>query len=626
MTDNKELFGEQTNSLNDVDQLMNDFDDAKVNEDKSFRKGDMMVLIADYTDDSDYAVYINMEDELHENKSQVLNDQGTAETKEDLAKSDFDSIIIDTTIKDLDEEYFTSSYSNSSFEDSETAEMNFEESGSDASVENLYAAINDDFAPSSSRRFNNTTENKDFIDELQTSSPKKDVKETDRKKNNKFKGIITAAVILIAIIGVMAFRYSTIKVFPAGSTINGIDVSDLNVKAAAKKMDSDKNKIRLFKDGKNLGEADTVFKFESKKAMEKALVRAAIDPYAIYKLRTKEGLKAPLKVVGGIDQTVPLLLNVDVDNANVEQTKDAYVDLDKGEIVAEFQGKNVDYKKVSKKIAEQLENNPVKPSFEYKSKDFYARPKVKSGDLKGELDFVKKYIVAGMDVDTPGGTTIHITPAELNKIIQYSKKGPKYSHEGADEVAKIVIEKYKGEESVITINTTYGPKKMTNYDFNADADEKQTAKDIYEAAKEKRKAKIVVSDKNNLNLANRVEINLSAQSMTLVLNNEASASWPIVSGGPGHRTPTGLFALAYKTSPATLKGLNDDGSKYESKVTYWMPFNGGIGIHDADGWRATYGGSIYVYGGSHGCINAPSVAARTIYNSIGSGTPILVFN
>ena len=41
-------------------------------------------------------------------------------------------------------------------------------------------------------------------------------------------------------------------------------------------------------------------------------------------------------------------------------------------------------------------------------------------------------------------------------------------------------------------------------------------------------------------------------------------------------------------------------------VTYWMPFNGGIGFHDAT-WRGCFGGQIYIWSGSHGCVNMPYI-------------------
>ena len=43
----------------------------------------------------------------------------------------------------------------------------------------------------------------------------------------------------------------------------------------------------------------------------------------------------------------------------------------------------------------------------------------------------------------------------------------------------------------------------------------------------------------------------------------------------GHDTPTGAFGLTYKTMNAVLRGPD-----YETPVTYWMPFNGDVGMHD----------------------------------------------
>ena len=65
---------------------------------------------------------------------------------------------------------------------------------------------------------------------------------------------------------------------------------------------------------------------------------------------------------------------------------------------------------------------------------------------------------------------------------------------------------------------------------------------------------------------------------------------------------------------------------YETPVKYWMPFNGNVGIHDADGWRSKYGGEIYRTNGSHGCINTPEEAAKTIYETVSIGTAVIVYD
>ena len=96
---------------------------------------------------------------------------------------------------------------------------------------------------------------------------------------------------------------------------------------------------------------------------------------------------------------------------------------------------------------------------------------------------------------------------------------------------------------------------------------------------------------------------------------------PIVTGNvkAGNSTPSGIYILKYKQRDTILRGAD-----YASPVTFWMPFNGGIGIHDAS-WRSTFGGDIYKTNGSHGCINCPYYLAKDIFNNISLGTPIICY-
>ena len=55
-----------------------------------------------------------------------------------------------------------------------------------------------------------------------------------------------------------------------------------------------------------------------------------------------------------------------------------------------------------------------------------------------------------------------------------------------------------------------------------------------------------------------------------------------------------------------------------------MPFNGGIGLHDAK-WRNKFGGDIYKTSGSHGCVNCPPELAKTIFENIEAGTPVVCY-
>lgn len=118
-----------------------------------------------------------------------------------------------------------------------------------------------------------------------------------------------------------------------------------------------------------------------------------------------------------------------------------------------------------------------------------------------------------------------------------------------------------------------------------------------------------------------VEINLTRQYLWFYKDGKLIAHGNIVTGNPnnGNATAVGIYVLNYKQSGSTLKGHN-----YEADVTYWMPFNGNIGIHDAS-WRSSFGGDIYKSDGTHGCVNAPLYLAKKIFDNIESGTPVVCY-
>ena len=57
------------------------------------------------------------------------------------------------------------------------------------------------------------------------------------------------------------------------------------------------------------------------------------------------------------------------------------------------------------------------------------------------------------------------------------------------------------------------------------------------------------------------------------------------------------------------------GETYESTVSYWMPFDEDIGMHDAI-WKSQFGSNFYKTDGSHGCINLPYLTAKKIYGYV----------
>jgi len=115
-----------------------------------------------------------------------------------------------------------------------------------------------------------------------------------------------------------------------------------------------------------------------------------------------------------------------------------------------------------------------------------------------------------------------------------------------------------------------------------------------------------------------ITIDISDQKIVLYKNNDVLVTSNITTGKNSTPTNIGLFKIYNKERSRYLIGED-----YKSYVEYWMPFDGGIGLHDAS-WRNKFGGEIYKKNGSHGCVNLPPEVAQTIYENVKIGTKVLV--
>ena len=124
------------------------------------------------------------------------------------------------------------------------------------------------------------------------------------------------------------------------------------------------------------------------------------------------------------------------------------------------------------------------------------------------------------------------------------------------------------------------------------------------------------------------EVDLTGQHVYMFQEGNLVWDAPCVTGNisKNYDTPPGIYSLTYKEKDRILRGAKKaDGTyEYESHVDYWMPFNGGIGFHDAT-WRSKFGGTIFQTSGSHGCINLPPEKASVLYDLIYKGMPVLCY-
>lgn len=118
-----------------------------------------------------------------------------------------------------------------------------------------------------------------------------------------------------------------------------------------------------------------------------------------------------------------------------------------------------------------------------------------------------------------------------------------------------------------------------------------------------------------------VVIDISEQTLTLYKNSSILLETDVVTGTVGKfDTPTGKYEINKKRQDTRLTSKKYN---YDCPVDYWMPFNGGVGLHDAS-WRGSFGGEIYKKNGSHGCVNIPPKYADDVYNNVSVGTKVLV--
>lgn len=115
-----------------------------------------------------------------------------------------------------------------------------------------------------------------------------------------------------------------------------------------------------------------------------------------------------------------------------------------------------------------------------------------------------------------------------------------------------------------------------------------------------------------------IEIDITDQKIMLYCENDVLISSSIVTGKDTTPTNIGSFKIYAKERDRYLKGAD-----YNTHVDFWMPFDGGIGLHDAT-WRKKFGGETYKKSGSHGCVNLPYEIAEYIYNNVKVGTKVLV--
>lgn len=298
-------------------------------------------------------------------------------------------------------------------------------------------------------------------------------------------------------------------------------------------------------------------------------------------------------------------------------------------IIKEDEGTELLEDKVKEAVASAIMS--LSESVNLEEQGCYLSPAVTSGDeaLNTACESMNRYVGAkitykfGDKAETLNGNEIH-------NWLTVNGTSVSVSEAKAAEYVKNLASAYNTAYKPKTLKTSYG-KNVTitagSYGWKIDQTKETAAlvsliKNGEQTSREPEYSQKAASRSGNDYGNTYVEINLTAQHLYFYVDGKLLVQSDFVSGNAakGWSTPAGAYALTYKQRNATLKGQG-----YATPVSYWMPFNGGIGLHDAN-WRKTFGGTIYKNKGSHGCINLPPAVAKTIYENISAGDPVLCYH
>lgn len=323
-----------------------------------------------------------------------------------------------------------------------------------------------------------------------------------------------------------------------------------------------------------------------------------------------------------------------MDRENMREPQDARIsDYDSATgsytIIKEDEGTELLEDKVKEAVASAIMS--LSESVNLEEQGCYLFPSVTSEDeaLKTACESMNRYVGTKITYKF-GDRSETLSGNEIHNWLTVNGTSVGVSEAKAAEYVKNLASAYNTAYKPKTLKTSYG-KNVTittgSYGWKIDQTKETAAlvsliKNGEQTSREPEYSQKAASRSGNDYGNTYVEINLTAQHLYFYVDGKLLVQSDFVSGNAakGWSTPAGAYALTYKQRNATLKGQG-----YATPVSYWMPFNGGIGLHDAN-WRKTFGGTIYKNKGSHGCINLPPAVAKTIYENISAGDPVLCYH
>lgn len=458
------------------------------------------------------------------------------------------------------------------------------------------------------------------------------------KKFFNWKPLIFLLVLALAYLG--GIGYFSDK-FQANTKIGVIDISNLNLAQAKKKLSQEitSESIEIKENGRSLGSIDMNdlgIEFNQLNALDDIFNNQNPNTWISYFFNTNEYEGDFLSDIQFDTKKLnDKLLDLNLNNAERNPAQDAAIEYNESQgyhIVDSQPGNQIDNKALTQGFLDAIQAGRN----EIELNHYYIQPEIyrDNESIQQAYQRIEEASNTKITLDIDGNKEV-ITKSDIQKWMYFTPDNEiVYDENLIQESLKKYNDKYATYLKTRTFESTYQgtvtiQPGTLGWSINREAEAAQIAEDLYNENDVERQPIIdgigygLKDDIGNT----YVEVDIANQTMFVYVNGQLYTQTPIVSGKIGAETTPGAYAIWSKETDRYLVGQDwvNNNEDYKVHVNYWMPFDEvGQGIHDTVG-RSAYGGNIYLYGGSMGCINTPLGVMSEIYNVLEVGTPVIVF-
>ena len=476
-----------------------------------------------------------------------------------------------------------------------------------------------------------------------------------KKKNNWYSNhkkpvLICGIVVLVLLIVYLAGMLYYNDKFLNGTMVNGSDVGGMTLQKAndqlSKKVNGQSLKL-IFNDGQSevLQSAQLGVSYNKDNSLNQLMKNQNKWAWFIGFFKNEKNTLTDLIQISDENLTNGIASMEHAKEENQIAPTDAYIQYKDGSfsIIEETLGSKFNIEELVKNIKVALSEG--KQQLDVTKANGYVKPQVYKDDqdLNNQLKAANEYCLSAITYTTPKGKEIALDGSTLITWLSKQDDGSYTKDESVfkEKLTAFVKELASQYNSIGATRTFTGKDGQSHtvsggtYGFGVSTDSEVSAllKMINENKSENNRIPEhtgqLPSGENGGLGTTYLEINITKQHLWFVKDGSVVLESDFVSGkesDPTRLTPSGTYYIYNKERNRVLRGTKQPNGKYEyeSPVSYWMPFNKGIGLHDAS-WRSTFGRDIYINSGSHGCINLPTGFAGSLYSQIYVNLPVVVY-